>query len=292
MSKNNSKKKSTKYLIHEIIFEADTPAGKYFDIILLILILVSVATVMLETIPAYQARFGNLFYYLEWALTLFFTIEYALRIYSVNKPKRYIFSFFGMVDFLSIVPTYLSIFFAGSQSLIVIRALRLMRVFRIFKMVSFLSQGRIILSALKASRQKIIVFMLFVLLVVSIFGSIMYLVETDSEGGFDTIPRSIYWAIVTLTTVGYGDISPQTPLGQFIASMIMILGYAVIAIPTGIVTGELIKESNKNEITTQSCLECCREGHDSDAVFCKYCGSILNPHIEVISDNDDLDSIM
>jgi voltage-gated potassium channel len=197
-----------------------------------------------------------------------------------------------LVDFLSIAPTYLSVFFAGTHSLIIIRALRLMRVFRIFKLVGFLSQGQLILGALKASRQKIAVFMLFILLLVSILGSVMYLVETGSEGGFDSIPRSVYWAIVTLTTVGYGDISPQTPLGQFLASMIMIMGYAIIAVPTGIVTGALMREANKTDYTTQSCQECSREGHDSDAIFCKYCGTVLNPHIENDLDHDDLDNLM
>lgn len=292
VSKKKIKKRSTRELVHEIIFEADTPAGKLFDVLLLVLILVSIAAVMLETIPSYQLKYGRTLYYLEWGLTFCFTIEYGLRIYSVNRPFKYIFSFFGLVDFLSIAPTYLSIFFAGTQSLIVIRALRLMRVFRIFKLVGFLSQGQLIMSALKASRQKIAVFMLFILLLVCIFGSVMYLVETGSDGGFDSIPRSIYWAIVTLTTVGYGDISPQTPLGQFIASMIMIMGYAIIAVPTGIVTGELIRDANKNDVTTQSCRECSREGHDYDAVFCKYCGSVLNPHVEKTLDEDDLNSIM
>lgn len=289
----NSNRRPLRGLVHEIIFEADTPAGKAFDVILLILILLSVIAVMLETIASYQIRYGTFLYVFEWCVTVFFTIEYVLRIYSVNRPKHYIFSFFGLVDLLSIIPTYLSIFFVGTQSLIIIRALRLMRVFRIFKLVKFLSQGQLILNALRSSRQKIAVFMLFILLVVCIFGSIMYLVETGSDGGFDSIPRSVYWAIVTLTTVGYGDISPQTPFGQFLASLIMIMGYSIIAVPTGIVTGELLKERNSTDITTQSCQECSREGHDSDAIFCKYCGSILNPHEEEQElDIDDLDSLM
>jgi voltage-gated potassium channel len=292
VAQKNLKKRSKRDLVHDIIFEAESPAGKTFDVALLILIVVSIIAVMLETIPAYQEKYGKIFNYTEWLLTIFFTIEYFLRIYSVNRPKKYIFSFFGLVDLLSIVPTYLSIFFAGTQSLLIIRALRLMRVFRVFKLVGFLSQGQLILGALRASRQKIAVFMLFILLLVCIFGSVMYLVETGSDGGFDSIPRSVYWAIVTLTTVGYGDISPQTPLGQFIASLIMIMGYAIIAVPTGIVTGEIIKGSHKESVTTQSCQECSREGHDSDAVFCKYCGSILNPHFDEELMEENFDSLM
>ena len=269
-------KKSLRKTIHEVIFEADTRDGKAFDVILLILIFCSVIVVMLETVPGYEKDYKTLFVSLEWGFTIFFTIEYFLRIYSVRKPKKYIFSFFGIIDLLAIIPTYLSIFIAGTQSLIVIRALRLLRVFRIFKLVSFMSQGQVIVSALRSSWAKITVFLFFVLLVVSIFGSVMYLVEADSGGGFDSIPRSVYWAIVTLTTVGYGDISPQTPFGQLLASIIMILGYAVIAVPTGIVTGEVIKEISKDSITTQACRFCSKEGHDSDASHCKYCGEILN----------------
>ncbi len=270
------KKSELQERIHEIIFEADTRNGKIFDIILLVLIFLSVIVVMLETVPSYEKDFKKLFVILEWVFTIFFTVEYFLRIYSVRKPKKYIFSFFGIIDLLAIIPTYLSIFIAGTQSLIVIRALRLLRVFRIFKLASFMSQGQVIIDAMKSSRAKITVFLFFVLLVVTIFGSVMYLVEADSGGGFDSIPRSVYWAIVTLTTVGYGDISPQTPIGQFLASIIMILGYAVIAVPTGIVTGEVIKEISKENVTTQACRFCSQEGHDADAVHCKYCGEILN----------------
>lgn len=265
--------------IHEIIFEADTRAGKIFDITLMILIILSVLVVMLESINSLEAKYGRLFFALEWFFTICFTIEYLLRIYCVYRPRKYMLSFFGLVDLLSIIPTFLSIFISGTHYLAVIRALRLLRIFRIFKLVQFLQEGNIIIRALVASRAKILVFMLFILLMVTILGSVMYLVETDNNEKFDSIPRSIYWAIVTLTTVGYGDISPATNIGQFLAAFVMLLGYAVIAVPTGIVSAEIIKDSRNNKpasSNTQSCRYCSREGHDDDAVHCKYCGEILN----------------
>ncbi|MFK7899197.1 MAG: ion transporter, partial [Cyclobacteriaceae bacterium] len=216
--------------------------------------------------------FGSWFTHLEWIFTAFFLAEYVLRLYCTHKPIKYATSFFGIVDLLSILPTLLSFFIVGGQSLMIIRGLRLLRVFRIFKLANFLSQGQLIMSALKASKAKIIVFMIFIVILVSIFGSLMYLIEGKSDSGFDSIPHSIYWAIVTLTTVGYGDISPVTPLGQLVASIIMIAGYAIIAVPTGIVTGEIIK---KTVVSTQSCKNCSEEGHDKDAEYCKYCGHKL-----------------
>ena len=264
--------------MHEIIFEADTPAGKMFDVILLIMILASVIVVILESVRPYQLAYGTLFIYLEWAFTIFFTIEYIVRIYSVYKPSKYITSFFGIIDLMSILPTYLSIFFAGTHSLMVIRGLRLLRVFRIFKLANFLSESQVIINSLKASRAKIFVFVTFILIMVSIFGSLMYLIEGVQNDQFDSIPRSIYWAIVTLTTVGYGDISPITPVGQFIAAIIMISGYAVIAVPTGIVTADVMRSvGNKNKkVSTQVCRYCSLEGHDTDAIYCKHCGERLN----------------
>lgn len=269
--------------LHEIIFEADTPAGKFFDIILMIFIILSVIVVMLETVPSYQAKYGQLFTFLEFVFTIFFSIEYILRLYCVHKPMKYATSFFGIIDLLSIIPFFIALVVTGTQSLVVIRALRLMRVFRVFKLANFMTQGQLIITALKASRAKIFVFMTFILLLVSIMGSVMYLVEGGANNGFDSIPRSVYWAIVTLTTVGYGDISPITPLGQFIAAAIMILGYAIIAVPTGIVAAEINQEVQKGRNgelltpTTQTCRYCMEEGHASDATFCKYCGERLNP---------------
>ena len=264
----------TRARLHEIIFEADTRAGKAFDVVLLVLILGSVVVVALETLPDYQAQYGQLFKVLEWGFTISFTIEYLLRIYTTNHPRKYMTSFFGIVDLAAIVPTYLSLLLVGTHSLVVIRALRLLRVFRIFKMAGFLHQSEIIVQALKKSRKKIIVFLFFIVQLVIIFGSIMYLLEGDVNENFDSIPRSIYWAIVTMTTVGYGDITPVTTMGQILASAIMILGYSVIAVPTGIVTSEVIKSDHA--VSTQVCQNCSREGHDYDAEYCKYCGHTLN----------------
>jgi voltage-gated potassium channel len=265
--------------LHEVIFEADTEAGKRFDIILLIAILASVIVVILESVPAYQLKYGLYFTVVEWAFTIFFTIEYVLRLYAVYRPLKYATSFFGIIDLMSILPTYLSLIFAGTHSLMIVRGLRLLRVFRIFKLANFLVEGQVIITALKASRAKISVFVIFILIMVSIFGSIMYLVEGSQNEQFDSIPRSIYWAIVTLTTVGYGDISPITSFGQFIAAIIMISGYAIIAVPTGIVTAEVMDATNKKKkqkVTSQTCRFCSEEGHDKDAIFCKYCGEKLN----------------
>lgn len=261
--------------IHEIIFEADTPAGKLFDVALIVVILLSVVAVMLETVPSFQAKHGHLLYILEWVFTIFFTIEYALRLYCVYHPMKYARSFFGIIDLMAILPTYFSFFIVGAQSLLVIRILRLMRIFRIFKLGHFLAEGDQLYRALKASRAKITVFMLFVVLLVTIIGAIMYLVEGGQESsGFSSIPQSIYWAIVTLTTVGYGDITPLSDLGKFLSAVVMILGYAVLAVPTGIVSVELFKRYKKQN--TQACRFCAAEGHDDDAVFCKYCGERLN----------------
>lgn len=267
-------KNKTKFLIHEIIFEADTPAGKFFDVALLILIILSVITVLLETVPSAISRFSNLFYIFEWVFTIFFTIEYFLRLYSTLKPIKYATSFYGIIDLFSILPTYISIFFAGTQSLIVIRAIRLLRIFRIFKMIAFISEAELISKALYNSSRKILVFLFAILMMVVIVGSLMYLVEGGVNPDFDSIPRSIYWAIVTLTTVGYGDITPNTGLGQFIAAFVMILGYGVIAVPTGIVTNELIRPKQV-QTNTQVCMHCSRSGHDNDATYCKYCGNPL-----------------
>ncbi|MEL6923010.1 MAG: ion transporter [Bacteroidota bacterium] len=260
--------------IHEVIFEADTPVGKWFDIVLMILIVGSVLTVMLESVDQLNVKYASLFLYLEWIFTILFSIEYALRLYAVRSPIKYATSFFGVIDLLSIIPTYLSLLVSGTQYLLVIRALRLLRVFRVFKLGHFLKESQIIMDSMKASRSKIFVFLFFVLIMVTIIGSVMYLVEGNSNSGFTSIPRSVYWAIVTLTTVGFGDITPQTDLGQFLSAIVMILGYAVIAVPTGIVSAELVNQSYSTN--TQACRNCGEDGHDDDADFCKYCGSDLN----------------
>lgn len=279
MSKSNKKARPLRpwqKKLHEVIFEADTLSGKLFDLILLGAILLSVIVVMLESVDEYNEKFGAVFTVIEWGLTILFSIEYIVRIISIRKPFSYIFSFYGIIDLLSIVPTYIGLLPLGTDasSLTVIRSLRLLRVFRILKLGKYLKEAKTLSKALIASKSKIIVFLGAILTVVTILGTVMYLVETP-EDGFTSIPRSIYWAIVTLTTVGYGDIYPVTALGQFIASIVMIMGYAIIAVPTGIVTNELIKVDKDENISTKACESCSKEGHDKDAIHCKYCGEKL-----------------
>jgi len=259
--------------LHEIIFEADTAEGRAFDLALLVCIVASVAAVLLESVASVRARWGGPLRAAEWTFTILFTIEYALRIVSVGRPLRYALSFFGVVDLLAIAPTYLSLVVSGTQSLIVIRALRLLRVFRVLKLAQFVGEARQLQAALTASLHKITVFLGAVVTLVLIVGSMMYLIEGE-RNGFTSIPQSIYWAIVTLTTVGYGDIAPQTLPGKILASTVMILGYGIIAVPTGIVTVELAGV-RRHELTTQACPECSAEGHDADASYCKHCGARL-----------------
>lgn len=257
--------------LNSIIFESDTRAGKAFDAILIILILVSVFAVIIESIPSVRDKYGQIFLYLELFLAIVFTIEYFLRLYSLKKPLSYAISFFGLVDFFSIVPTYLIIVLPGIQSLMIIRSIRLLRVFRVFKLGIYFEEGSTILKALRMSRYKISVFFFSIIILVTISGAIMYMVESP-ESGFTDIPTSIYWAIVTMTTVGYGDIAPATALGKAFASVLMISGYAIIAVPTGIVTAEL---SKSNAVTNNICPICAREEQTADAHFCKFCGSRL-----------------
>jgi voltage-gated potassium channel len=259
--------------LHEIIFEADTAGGKLFDVLLIVSIVVSVVLVMLDSVAEINAAHGALLYAGEWFFTLLFTVEYLLRLYSIGRPLAYATSFFGLVDLMAILPTYLSILLPGTQFLLVIRILRVLRIFRVLKLVPYVGEGRMLIQALRASRRKIIVFLFTVLTLVIVFGSLMYLIE-DAVNGFTSIPRCIYWAVVTLTTVGYGDISPQTSLGQLVAAFIMIIGYGIIAVPTGIVTVELSHAFSK-KLSTQACPQCSAEGHDSDARNCKYCGARL-----------------
>jgi voltage-gated potassium channel len=269
-----AQKKHWQARLYEIIFEADTNAGKAFDVTLLILIILSTVTVMIETMPEIPLQYAYYFYILEWFFTIIFTVEYLLRIIAVPMKRKYIFSFLGIIDFLSILPIYLTIFVSGAQFFLVIRIVRLIRVFRILKLAQFVGAGNTLRLALLASRHKIIVFLLTVMMIVIISGTIMYLVEGPANG-FTSIPKSIYWAVVTLTTVGYGDIAPRTIGGQMIASLIMILGYGIIAVPTGIVSAEMI-QIKKEKLTTQLCPHCMREGHDEDAAHCKFCGGKLN----------------
>jgi len=260
-------------MLHEVIFEADTRAGRMFDIVLLVCISLSVLAVLLESVSGIQLRYGPFLRAVEWGFTILFTVEYGLRLATVGKPLRYARSFFGVVDLLAIIPTYLSLVIAGTQSLIVIRALRLLRVFRVLKLVHFVGEASMLRTAVRASVRKIVVFLGTVLTMILIVGALMYLIEGEA-GGFTSIPQSIYWAVVTMTTVGYGDIAPHTVLGKVLASMVMILGYGIIAVPTGIVTVELAG-ARKPRVSTQSCPECSAEGHDADAKYCKYCASEL-----------------
>ena len=252
-----------------IIFGTDTPAGKYFDLLLITSIFLSVLIVMLDSISDLNKKYGLIFNYSEWIFTILFSIEYLLRVFSIRRASSYIFSFYGIIDLLALIPTYIAIFLPGASVFSVIRVLRVLRVFRILKLVQFMGEADLLIKAMKSSRRKIFVFLFFVINLVIILGSIMYLVEGESSG-FDSIPRSIYWAIVTLTTVGYGDISPTTNLGQFIAASIMIMGYVIIAIPTGIVATEM-RFSNRRK--KKVCIVCNHEKQDLNAKFCNNCGA-------------------
>ena len=265
--------------IHEIIFEADTPEGKLFDVVLMILIIASVIVVMLESVPSVSDKYQWLFNVLEWFFTIIFTIEYILRLYCIYRPAKYAMSFFGIIDLVSILPTYIEFLIPNAGALSIVRAMRILRVFRIFKLAHFVKEGFVIMSAMRASLPKITVFLVFIILIATVMGSVIYLVEGGPGTNFDSIPRSIYWAIVTITTVGYGDISPTTPFGQFLAAAVMIMGYVVIAVPTGIVSAE-IASGEHMQFNSQACRFCAQEGHDDDAVHCKYCGELLHEEDE------------
>jgi voltage-gated potassium channel len=258
--------------LHEVVFEADTRAGKAFDVTVIGLILLSLLAVILESVEEIRNEYGGILWTAEWVFTVLFSIEYILRIISVRRPLRYMLSFFGLVDLLAIIPGYLSLLIPGTHYLLTIRVLRMLRIFRILKLTEYISEGKIITTALIASRRKISVFLVSVLAIVIVVGSLIYVIEGE-ENGFTSIPTGIYWAIVTLTTVGYGDLSPKTALGKTLASIVMILGYAIIAVPTGIVTAELTRHSR--QISTQVCPECHAQDHDADAHFCKLCGAKL-----------------
>lgn len=256
-----------------IIFHSSRFEEKLFDVLLILAILASVVIVMLESVESIRSQHGELLLGLEWAFTILFTIEYGVRLYVSVKPLRYVFSFFGVVDVLSILPSYVDLLFPGAHYLMLFRALRVLRIFRVLKMAHYVGEANMLYRAVGASARKIVVFMMTVVTMVLILGSIMYLIE-GPEHGFTSIPKSVYWAIVTLTTVGYGDISPQTPLGQMFASVIMILGYGVIAVPTGIVTAELALAS-RGDRKQRSCSNCGESDHRESANFCRNCGAKL-----------------
>ena len=258
-----------------IIFGTDTRLGRLFDVVLLYMILTSILLVMLESVQSISSRYEELFYILEWLFTIFFSIEFLLRLWISRKPSSYLFSFFGLVDFMAVIPTYLTLFYAGGSYLIVVRAVRLLRVFRILKLSRQLSESRVLVKALISGRHKILVFLGGVLTLVIIMGTLMYLIE-GGENGFDSIPRSIYWAIVTTTTVGYGDIYPVTVFGQILAATLMLMGYAIIAVPTGIISSELNKVSHKKAYKKKSkCSSCGKQRHSSKAKYCARCGTFL-----------------
>ena len=260
--------------IRIIIFEADTKAGRRFDVTLIGMILLSVLTVMLDSVPQINAKYGQQLYYAEWFFTVLFTVEYAVRLWCIEHSWGYAKSFYGVVDLLSVLPTYLSLWFPGAQFFLAVRILRVLRVFRVLRMVRYVGEAELIAQALAASRRKIIVSVASVLALMVIFGALMYVVEGGTNPAFASIPHSIYWAVTTMTTVGYGDITPTTPLGQSLASFIMIMGYGIIAVPTGIVTLEL-NEANRRQANTRTCSDCSAEGHSREASYCWRCGAPL-----------------
>ncbi len=264
-------KDSWRSKIFKIIYHSDTPAGKWFDIMLIAFIVISVLTIILDSVNQLHVDYGSVFYILEWFFTIVFTIEYILRIISVRKPIKYVFSFFGIVDILSILPTYLSLFFVGAQTLLVIRILRVLRIFRILKLAHYSEQMQTLTRAIRNSRHKLFVFFFFIATVLVLFGSVMYLIE-GPENGFTSIPHGIYWAVVTMTTVGYGDIAPHTALGRGVASLIMLTGFSIIAIPTGIFAAELNKESRRSRKLSRKCEACGLVGHTENASYCRNCG--------------------
>jgi voltage-gated potassium channel len=262
-----------KLRMHEIVFESETREGRAFDLFVLAAIVISVTAVVLESVSWIGSRYGDLLHAVEWACTILFTIEYGLRLLCVKDPRRYAASFFGVVDLVAILPTYLSLFFAGSQMLLVVRVLRMLRIFRIFKMIRFSVEAETLLNAVRASRAKVIVFVGTVVTIATIMGTLMYLIE-GPESGFTSIPAGVYWAIVTMTTVGFGDIVPATVPGKALASVLMVMGYGLIAVPTGIVSVELAHASRLS-VSTNTCRACQRVGHDLDARYCRFCGEKL-----------------
>lgn len=274
MGMKNGGKRSIRVRLHEIIFESDTPAGKFFDVGLIAAIILSVLSVMLESVPWIRAAYGDELHAIEWTFTVLFTVEYVLRLVSVHSPAKYATSLLGIIDLVAFLPTYLTLFFPGAQIFFVIRTLRLLRLFRVFKMVEYVVEGNRLMVAMRASRPKIIVFLFSVVIIVMVVSAAIHVIERDTPG-FESIPSSMYWAIVTVTTVGFGDVTPLTTVGKIIASMLMVVGYGILAVPTGIVTAEMVR-GGKHTLSNQVCPACSKEGHESNAVFCKFCGTRLN----------------
>jgi voltage-gated potassium channel len=263
----------SRHRLHRIIFRTDTPAGRRFDLLLIVSIVASVVVVMLDSVAGIVADHGRLLWILEWVFTFFFSVEYLLRLYCSPNPHRYAVSFFGVIDLVSVLPTYLMLFFPAGKFFLIIRLIRILRIFRVLKLVQYIGEADALARALWASRRKITVFLFCVLTLVCVFGAAMYVIEGE-QNGFTSIPRSIYWAVVTLTTVGYGDISPRTGPGQFLAAIIMVFGYAIIVVPTGIVSAEMASQGRRG--VWRTCPSCACEGHDDDARYCKNCGGALS----------------
>ncbi|MCE9684873.1 ion transporter [Shewanella sp. AS16] len=273
MSKENNDDHGLRHRLRVVIFGTDTPAGRYFDLALILCIVLSVALVFLDTIRSINQEYSQLIRGLEWVFTVIFTLEYGLRLYSSTKPLAYARSFYGVVDLLSILPSYLAIFIPGANVTLVIRVLRLFRIFRVLKLLRYLSEGNVLLKAILQSGRKVFIFFFSVSLIIMVLGAIMYVVE-GPVNGFSSIPKSIYWTVVTITTVGYGDITPKTNLGQAIAAFTMLLGYSIIAIPTGILTVEISQEMNRSR-DLRRCSNCLKIGHENNALYCDHCGSKL-----------------
>jgi voltage-gated potassium channel len=264
--------KKWRHRLHDAFFEHETPSGKTVDIFLLLMIFLSITVVMLDSVSRLHQQYGLVFHRLEWFFTILFTLEYVLRISLSPHPAKFVFSFLGLVDLIAILPTYISLFMAGFQSLLIMRALRLLRIFRIFRLSHFLTDLQFLSRAMRASFRKISIFLLFALVIVIIMGSVMYIVE-DPKNGFTSIPQCIYWAVSTITTVGYGDVVPITPMGKVIANIVMLIGFAIIAVPTGIITTEMSMAIKTKEQGRSQCKSCNKSGHDLDASYCKHCGS-------------------
>lgn len=276
--------------LFQIIFESDSRLAKGFDITLILLILASVAVVMLDSVDSYHSAFGTLFYEAEWAFTLLFTLELAARLYCLERPLKYLTSFYGVIDLLSILPTWLALLLPWGQSLLVVRLLRVLRIFRVLRLMQFVGEGRLLIDALRNSWHQILLFLFAVLMVVIIFSSVVYLIEPP-EAGFTNIPKAVYWGVVTLTTVGYGDITPVTPLGQFISMMVMLIGYSIIAVPTGVFSAEVIRSLREQRYSNEACPGCGHEEHERDAKYCRKCGTWLDEDTKDPRQRDETDGV-
>lgn len=261
--------------VFQVIFESDTPLAKGFDIALIVMILASVLVVMLDSVAAYRVDYGELFYWLEWGFTLAFTIELAARLYCLDKPLTYLRSFYGIIDVIAILPTWLILIVPGAQSLVIVRLLRVLRIFRILRLMQFVGEGRLLVDALKNSVHQIFLFLFTVFMLVNIFAALVFMIE-PAEAGFSSIPTAVYWAIVTLTTVGYGDIVPVTPLGQAISVLVMLIGYSIIAVPTGVFSAEVIRSIRADRYSDEACPGCGHDRHERRAKYCLLCGTWLD----------------